>query len=362
MKKSSLSFLFILLSLSICAWAGDLKKPTRVPAEITPEQKVLLQEGITLHNQGDNEGAIKKYESILAANPDSVEALYEMGLSYFANKNYKKALEVSEKGAEYNSKTLPQLYIQIANCWDQLDETEKAIDIYKKTLKEFPKEPLLHYNLALTYYQNKKQDMAISLLKEELHVTPGHPTSHLLLGLLFKQNGYQIPAIFALSRFLILEPRTGRSVDALANLRQLINAGVVAKNEKNIQINFDPNAKKDEGDFGPLLVALSMASAGRFLEKNKDKTPLEKEVDQFKTFLDIMLEMVERDKGKLKFTGAYYVPYFVALQKQGHSDAFVYWIHAGSKEQDVQDWLQNNAGKVADFLAWSKQYQWPQNK
>jgi hypothetical protein len=56
------------------------------------------------------------------------------------------------------------------------------------------------------------------------------------------------------------------------------------------------------------------------------------------------------------------VPYFVALQKQGYSHAFVYWIHAGSKEQDVQDWLEKNAGKVADFPAWSKQYQWPQNK
>ncbi len=362
MRKVSLCFFSFFLSLSICAFAGSFKKPTRIPAETTPEQKAVIREGIALHDQGDYDGAIKKYESVLSSNPDNISALYEVSYSYFAKKDYRKALELSEKGTDYVSNVLPQFYMQVANCWDHLGEPEKAIDIYKKMLKDFPREPLLHYNLALTYSQNNKPELAISNLKEELYVTPDHPTSHLLLGGLFQKNGYAIPAIFALSRFMILESKSVRAANALAGLQQLINSGVVAKDEKNISITIDPKAKKDEGDFTSIQMALSLVSAGRFLEKNKDKSSLEKEVEQFRSFFQIMLEMVGDEKKKLRFTGEYYVPYFIEMQKNGHVDAFVYWIHGGSKDKEVDEWLEKNPEKVGAFLNWSKQYQWPQKK
>ena len=228
MKRLTPWFSVIFAFLCISALAEDFKKPTRTSVEATPEQTILTQEGVQLHDNGDYDGAIKKYESVLSINPDNILAIYEMGFSYFAKMDYRKALELSQKGAEYNSKLLSTFYMQIASCSDHLGDWEKAIKIYKKTIKEFPQERLLRFNLALTYSQHQKPDLAISLLKEELYLTPSHPTSHLLLGLLFKDGGYRIPAIFALSRFLVLQPQSGRSADALAGLQDLINGGVVA--------------------------------------------------------------------------------------------------------------------------------------
>ena len=225
MKKLPLCFLPVFLLLSVCTWAADLKKPARTPTELTAEQKALLHEGIALHDQGDYDGAIRKYESILESNPDGISAIYELSFSYFAKKDYRKSLEFTEKGTGYISDILPRFYMQMASCLDHLGESEKAIDIYKETLEKYPREPLLHFNLALTYSQNKKPDLAISHLKEELYISPEHPTSHLLLGLTFQESGYQIPAIFALSRFLILEPMSSRASQVLLRLRQLINVG-----------------------------------------------------------------------------------------------------------------------------------------
>ncbi len=87
---------------------------------------------------------------------------------------------------------------------------------------------------------------------------------------------------------------------------------------------------------------------------------MEKEVEQFRSFFQIMLEMVGKDQGKLKFTGKYYVPYFLAMQKQGYVETFVYLIHAGSEDKEVHDWLDKNMEQVRAFLDWDKKYQWPQ--
>jgi tetratricopeptide (TPR) repeat protein len=69
------------LFFSSLAFAGGLKKPAKKPSEISREQKAILQEGVSLHDQGDYDGAIKKYESVLQINPDAVDALYEMSFS-----------------------------------------------------------------------------------------------------------------------------------------------------------------------------------------------------------------------------------------------------------------------------------------
>jgi tetratricopeptide (TPR) repeat protein len=362
MRKSACWLSTILFFLCFSALAGGFKKPTRIPVQAQLEQEAILNEGVKLHDSGDYDGAIKKYESILLVNPDNISAIYEMGFSYFAKKDYKRALEISQKGSEYASDLLPRFYMQIASCSDHLGDSKKAINIYKQTIKEFPKTYLLHFNLAIAYVKQKKEDLAISSVKEELYLTPTHPTSHLLLGELFKDNEYRIPAIFALSRFLILEPQSGRSAGALATLQELINGGVVAKDKMNITIFIDPKEKKDEGDFGSLQMALSVVSAGRFLEKNANKSAMEKEVEQFKSFFQIMLDLVGKEQSKLKFTGDYYVPYFLAMQKQGHVETFVYLIHSGNSDKEVGAWLDANMGKVRAFVEWNKQYQWPQKK
>jgi hypothetical protein len=250
--------------------------------------------------------------------------------------------------------------MQMGSCWDELGEPNKAVDIYKDAIKQYPGEHLLHYNLALTYSNQKKPDLAIAQVKEELYLTPGHASSNYLLGTLFQENGYTIPAIFALSRFLILEPKSSKSSDSLKKLQILMNTGVQAKDEKNINITLYTGTKKDEGDYEPMQTALAIVSAGRFLEKNKNKSPMEQEVEQFSSSFACMLELMEDKKNKLKFTGDYYVPYFIEMQKQKHVETFVYLIHSSSEEEGVLTWLEKNPDKIHTFLEWSHQEQnWP---
>jgi tetratricopeptide (TPR) repeat protein len=322
MTRIALCAVSLFFALTLPAGADDFKKPKCTPVESPAEQVRVINEGIRLHDRGDYDGAIEKHESVLELNPDDVVALYELSFSHFAKKDYVRALEYARRGVAYVSELRPRFFLQIASCQDNLGDKDQAVKTYRKMIKEFPGFPLVHFNLAVTYLRQEKRELAKEQLKKELAVTPDHRSSHYLLGMLLEAEGYRLPAVLALSRFLILEPNTERSGAALATLLKLINAGVSVKDQKNVTIFMNPDQKKDEGDF-----------AG--------------------------LEMAGREKRKLGFTGAYYVPYFGEIEERGHTDAFAYRIHAGSPDGAVGQWLIANEGRVEEFLEWSRNYRWP---
>lgn len=346
-------------ALVLPAGADDFKKPTRTPVESSAEQARVIAEGARLHDRGDYDGAIEKYESVLALNPDDVVAIYELGYSHFARKDYAQALEYARKGVRYVSDLRPQFLLQIASCQDNMGDGERAVKTYRKMIKEFPGVPLVHFNLAVTYARQDKRELAKEQLKKELAISPDHRSSHYLLGMLLEAEGYRIPAVLALSRFLILEPNTERSGAALGGLQKLIQAGVSIENEKKVTILLNPDTRKDEGDFAGLEMALSLVAARRVIEENRDKSDAENRVEQFRSFFRIMIEMAGREKRKLGFTGAYYIPYFREIEERGYTDAFAYLIHAGSPDGEVGQWLIANEDRMEEFLEWSSDYPWP---
>jgi tetratricopeptide (TPR) repeat protein len=338
-------------ALVLPAGADDFKKPTRTPVESSAEQARVIAEGARLHDRGDYDGAIEKYESVLALNPDDVVAIYELGYSHFARKDYAQALEYARKGVRYVSDLRPQFLLQIASCQDNMGDGERAVKTYRKMIKEFPGVPLVHFNLAVTYARQDKRELAKEQLKKELAISPDHRSSHYLLGMLLEEEGYRIPAVLALSRFLILEPNTERSGAALGGLQKLIQAGVSIENEKKVTLMIKPDTRKDEGDFARLELMLSLVAAGLALEENR--------VEQFCSFFRNLIEVVGREQRKLGFTGAYYIPYFREIKERGYTDAFAYLIHAGSPDGEVGQWLIANEDRVEEFLEWSRDYPWP---
>src|SRR5689334_13630268 len=135
--------LVLLLSFCFClsASAQEITPPKRDAVPTLEKHKALIQEGTALHDQQLYDAAIAKYEKVLAENPDDTMALYELGFSLSAKGEYKKALEIAYKGAQYKSKNLVGFYVLIGNNLDNLHESEKAVAVYKSALKLYPNEP-----------------------------------------------------------------------------------------------------------------------------------------------------------------------------------------------------------------------------
>ena len=351
--------LLLTLFLITTAVAQQIDPPKLVPVASTESQTQVIREGVALHDRGDYPGAIAKYEAVLKENPDNVLAMYELAFSLSENKEYQKALDMAYKGAKYQSDLLTGFYLSIGNNLDLLGEPKKAIEVYKKAIKLQPDDHLLHYNLAVTYNSMSNPDEAKKSLKKAMLVNGNHPSSHLLLGTIWYRTRYKTPAMFAASRFLILEPRSRRSVSALAMLQEILRGGVrEGQKPGEISILVDAATNKDEGDFGFVDMTLGLTKAAGMLEKNKSKSEVQLFVEQLDTVLAIIGES-DAKGDKTKFTWKYYIPYFTEMKKKNYVEPFGYYISQTSNFAGVTEWLDANTARVNEFLSWSKNYQWP---
>ena len=352
------TILLALLFVSPVA-AQKIDPPKLTPTPATESQTALIKEGVALHDRGDYDGAIAKYEQVLRENPASVLALYELAFSYEMKKDYQKSLETASKGAQYKSDLVAEFYVRIGNSLDLLGEPKKAVDVYKQAIKIKPDTRLLYYNLAVTYTRLNNLDEAKKSLKKELYNNPGHPSSHMALAQIFHQTNYKIPALFSVMRFLVLEPKSQRAKGAHQAFIEMLRGGATAgKNPGEISISVDFFGKKDEGDFGAIELVLGLSGAVGATEKNKDKSEAQKLVDQLSTVLAIISEQ-DAKGDKSKFTFRYYIPYFNELKKRDYVEPFAYHISQSSNISGVAEWLQANSGRVKEFLIWSEGYQWP---
>lgn len=359
MLRNVLLSTLLLLLAAAAATARQLPEPKLTPTPPTEKQSRLIREGIGLHEQGQFDAAIAKYEEALAENPSNTLALYEMGYAYSAKKDYKKSLEVAYRGAEYKSEQLSGFYLLVGNNLDLLGESQKAVEVYKRGIKLFPADALLHFNLAVTYKNLNKLDDSKKALKVGLQQNPRHASSHLLLALLFYNTGYRTPALFAAARFLELEPKSPRSAGAARIVAEVLRGGATpGKNPNEITLSLDLNAKKDEGDFGSVDMILGLSGALTLGEKGKGKTQAQLLVEQMETVLGLVAEGEEK-KRQSTFVFKYYVPYFVELKQKGHVEAFVYHALQSSGLPGAREWVESNSGRVMQFLIWSKNYQWP---
>lgn len=352
--------LLVVVPVFVATAAGaDFKKPTKTPVATTAAHKALVDEGTALHDRADYDGAISRYQRVLAENPDDVLALYELSFSLLAKKDYARAVEVATRGAEYVSDSLGKFYVVIGNALDESGKTDDAVKAYKAGLKFAPDDAFLHFNLAITYLRHDRREDGRASLKAAASAGPSYSSPHLLLATTLFQDGYKVPALLAAARFLTLEPGSERAERALGVLDEVLRGGVTTgADPKHINITVDMNAKKDEGDFSTLDLALGLTKAAGTTEENTGKTEAQKLVDQVDSFLAILGELGTGKNGST-FSYRYYVPYFMEMKERGFVEPFVYYTHQQSDLPGVGVWLHDHDDRVKAFLAWSSAYAWP---
>lgn len=353
LKKLSF-FLLLGILLFISASAQKIEKPTLTPVEPTEEQKRLIRQGTTLHDEQRYDEAIKLYEQVLKENPDCVLAMYEMAYSYYAKRNPDKTLEIAQKAARYKSDLLPLIYVQIGSAVDDKGNSKKAIEIYKEALKLMPNETRIHYNLGLTYFRTKQYNDAKESLKRAVISDFSYSSPNYLLAETFRGMRYKTPALLAAARLLSLEPNTERSKKAAQIFHEVLQGGLTqGSNPNQFNITLDITAPKDEGDFGALELIIGLVGAtDKDKEENKNKT----EEEKFISKIESVIGFLDDDKFNSTFVGKTYIPFMVEMKKRGFVKIFAYISLQQSGNLTAASWLRQNSQQTSDFINWSRGY------
>ncbi|MBL7700772.1 MAG: tetratricopeptide repeat protein [Ferruginibacter sp.] len=307
------------------------------------QENNFITEGIKMHDKGDYEGAITFFKKALQSDKNSIHANYEMASTYLAMKDYTNALQYADKVIARNLDYVDQAYILKGSALDLSGKPLQAINTYKLALKKYSKNQSLYYNLALTYFSLKQYNDADEALIRSLKLDQLHAGSHFLLGLSQARQGKRVKSLLVLYNFLLLEPKTKRSITAFQTLQdQWKNAG-----NKAAQVN-----NEEDDEFSTATAMLDVLQDANKNEANKNKPEYLLLGENTNIIFTILGEEKKDKKG---FWWNFYVDYFYSLASNHHTEALCYYI-TQSANTAYNEWLKDNLKKMEALSEWYTKY------
>jgi tetratricopeptide (TPR) repeat protein len=338
--------LFILLATALLSM-GHLSAQTT-------DHDHYVDEGVKLYDKGDYKGAIEQYKKAIDLDKKSPIANYEIASTYFALKDYDKAIEHSDRVISAGKKYVDQAYIIKGSALDMSGKGKEAIKVYKKAVKEYPENHLLFFNLGLTAYKIQEYKDAEEALQKGLAIKPTHASSHMLIGFLMSDQGKRTKSLLALYNFLLLEPTGSRAESVLKVLNQQLKKGVSKTSGNSINITLPASDDKGDADWQAAEMMISILEATKSIEKNEGKTEEQLFADNTKSLFLTLGELKKDSKG---FWWNFYVDFFDDMAKKEQVEAFCYYIIQGKEDKTISAWLSANKDKTDALARWYKGYE-----
>lgn len=338
------------------------------------DKKERIHEGVQLHDKKDYEGAMVVYRSVLQDYPHDPTAVYELALSWVSsNKQIPELIAFLEGELASDVPQHPGLSMILGHACDQIGDYAKGEAAIRRGLAAAPDVAMNHYNLGINLRLQKRGAEAVEPFIEALKRKPDYTSAWIALGVTLKEIERPERALFALARGAALEPQTARGRNAAGMLWPLLFARVEQKpptdatkapqNEVTISIPAvpeEPAAEPGEATDGEEKEAppdartieslmTGMTAASRHIEEWKEKS----DAAFFPYALDVLtksfseLDVVANDPF-WKVT----LPWFVEVDKAGHTETLAYLLLDSAGDKDAAAWVRKNEEKVKAYRSW----------
>lgn len=313
--------------------------------------QALIDSGISLHDRGEYDKAIEKYLEALKIQPNSSVANYEISYSYMGKEDYVNAIVYADKVIEANDGSLIPAILTKSSSLDYMGFTDEAIILLKKTIKKHGGSNLLHYNLAIDYYKTNDFENAEKQLHSSLKYKFYHASSHLLMGSVMQSMGKTTQSILCKSFFLLLEPDTYRSKEAIELLKGMVISNVKQSTDTSGKITINIAIEADDSEFATAKLMLQMIQASKISTEYRDKSKQEIFTDSMKSLFEYLGEMESKKKSGLWWE--HYIPFFSELAKSQHMETYCYII-CQSTDDEALKWVNANESLVTMFYDWAQ--------
>jgi tetratricopeptide (TPR) repeat protein len=336
MRSNLINFIsFAVLSLSAAL----------VSAQDAKTAKLLVNQGIALNDSGKYAQAVEKYSEALKADPNDLQADYEMGFSLYNEGKGLDAVPFLEKILASNDSKY-ETYDLLGSIYDDNNQPDKAIDCYIKGIADYPKYERLHFNLGISYLRQKKYTGAEDCESDAIKLDPKHASAQRIYAMAEYEEGNHTRSLLAWCSFLLLEPNTQRSAGAFDYIKAIINYGVTRKSEKAININVSEKDLKSEDFILPITIVASTEDKG--FESKKESA-----VDSLTVELTSVFQLAaEHAKSDTGFYANYLAKYFGKLADSGNVPAFARFISLGAYKDDDLAWFKANKKQLDDLDMW----------
>lgn len=130
-----------------------------------------VEKAIELYNKGEFKEAIDAFSTVLENGQENAELYNNIALCYANLNDYEKAEKYYLKAQELNPK-LPQIYINLADIYYRQKDMGSGIELISQGIYEIPDNLVLRHYLARFYMEDAKLDLAIDELENILEKQP----------------------------------------------------------------------------------------------------------------------------------------------------------------------------------------------
>lgn len=289
----------------------------------------VIKEGIRLNGEKNYPAAIEKYKEALAAEPDNVQANYQLAFSLNASGKGTEAIPYLNKVIKTGGDLTGPAYELMGSIYDTAHQPQQAIDAYQQGIKLKPDYQPLYFNLGIAYFRAQKYADAELAAIEAIKLDPKHANSQRLYGLVTFHQNKRVPALMGLCSFLLLDPEGQRADEAYTNLQSLLKGG-------------DLKAAKADPETLMLnkTLSITIAASGSQLEA------------QLKNIFTAVGKLGEKG-GKQSFFWNYYSAFFYKLSQTPHFSTAVKMISLSADKTSGANWLQNHADQRKALDDWT---------
>ena len=203
-------------------------------------------------DEGDYLGALHMLQHVLAGNPQSADALMEIGRIALLCQDYSNAIDYHRRAVELSPTS--ERYFHLGVCLHSAGQTEQAIQAYRQCLSRDPQHIQAWENLGVAEYQAHATERAVEAFHQALAIDPRRDSALTNLAEALRAQGKPGEAAESCRRALALDP---------GNLAAHLNLGLACADEGRYEpaIIHYQQVLKQEPDHEPAMFALARALA-----------------------------------------------------------------------------------------------------
>ncbi|MFT5723227.1 MAG: antitoxin component YwqK of YwqJK toxin-antitoxin module [Bacteroidia bacterium] len=303
----------------------------------------FLVDGINLHYKKSYKSAIREFDKVHRNDTNYAFSLYEKSLSQLKVEDYEGCIESCIKGLEQNSNVFEvSLYTNYGTAYSELEDYDKAIEIYDSALSKYPRNASLKFNKATAVLRAKRYKEGMELLYENVRQNPHHANTHLTLAKICRDLDLHSQALLSYMTYCVMKDAGGEAMGQIQNIDNYLSGDLMGEGEY-ADIDFL------EQGFGEVdeIISNKIAVAARYKTPSDFSYPIVKQSHLLLT----SLSTVESTDG---FWHEYYVPFYNKLLKDKKFEGFSYYILRSVKSYNeaAAKILSRNQSKSNDFVSW----------
>jgi tetratricopeptide (TPR) repeat protein len=309
------------------------------------------KQAIRLEDAGKFSEAIKLLEEAQKLDESSIAYPYELGYSYYGLNDYKKAITYLE-GIINHPNVYEEVFQLLGNCYDNLGNSDKALNTYDAGLVRFPKSGKLFMEKGTVYWNQKEDIKALPYYEQGIQADPSFASNYYRAAIIYCHSKDEVWGMVYGEIFMNLERNTDRTAEISKLLYDTYKSEILYTAESLKSVSFCHNIAIDPSDlsntknmklpFGTMYEMTMAISAAT--EKCVDINSLNR----------IRTRFVENyyKLGHATTRPNVLFDYQNQVLKAGHLDAYNHWIVMKGDEDGFTEWQTANNEKWKEFVKW----------